>query len=86
MPIGTISIPISPGWNLISIPGDRGITANELLSEMNTQGLVCSELDRWYAGGWDAHIFNVPFNDFLVEMSVGYFVRCQNSGNLNLNY
>ena len=44
--------------------------------QVNGHGGACSEIDRWLNGGWDAHINNLPFNDFAVEPGKGYFLKC----------
>ena len=66
------------GWNLMALPIDvlTPYTAQAVLDEINAQGGACSEVDRWLNGGWDAHINNLPFNDFAVEPGKGYFLKC----------
>jgi hypothetical protein len=49
------------------------------LDAITSQGGACSEIDRWYNGGWVAHINGYPFNNFTVQPSEGYFVKCTQS-------
>ena len=74
-----ITIELTAGWNLVSFPHDVAFTAESLGAEINSQGGSCVEVDRWYAGGWDSHIFGLPFNDFAIEPGKGYFVKCQSA-------
>jgi hypothetical protein len=57
-----------------------GYTAQSLLEAIAAQGAACSEFDRWLNGGWDAHIKDLPFNDFDVRPDEGYFVKCSQAG------
>ena len=72
------SLPLTPGWNLLALPLEplTALRAQSLLDAMNGQGGVCSEIDRWLNGGWDAHINGLPFNDFVIEPGKGYFLKC----------
>lgn len=75
-----VPVPLQPGWNLIGVPYPAsGYTAQSLLDGITSQGGACSEIDRWYNGGWMAHINGYPFNNFDVEPSEGYFVKCTQS-------
>lgn len=69
---------LSPGWNLLTLPllPASTTTAQSWLDAINSQGDQCSEINRWLNGGWDAHINNLPFNDFVVEPGKGYFLKC----------
>ena len=68
---------LQSGWNLIGVPySQMGYTAQSLLDGIATQGGACSEVDRWLNGGWDAHIDNLPFNDFVIDPEKGYFIKC----------
>ena len=75
---GQLSIPLDMGWSLISLPYDLTFTAEQLGNDINAQGGACTEIDRWYAGGWDSHVIGLPFNDFDVSPGTGYFVKCSN--------
>ena len=70
------TLAFSPGWNLVSVPLGIAYTAEEFGDAINAQGGSCVEIDRWYAGGWDSHIINLPFNNFAIAPASGYFVRC----------
>ena len=73
-----LSMAFVSGWNLKALPValDAPLTAQAWLDELNSQGGNCTEVDRWLNGGWDAHINGLPFNDFLVELGKGYFLKC----------
>ena len=75
-----IAINLLVGWNALSIPySTTNYTAESLLDEIDSQGGNCSEIDRWYSGGWNAHIHNVPTNDFDILAGEGYYIKCSNS-------
>lgn len=76
----TLHITLLPGWNLVGIPYGINYTAESAAQEIISQGGVCSEVDRWYAAGWDSHIVGLPFNNFDLEPGNGYFLRCDSSG------
>jgi hypothetical protein len=69
--IGQLSLALSPGWNLVSLPAGTNYTV-----DINVQGGSCTEIARWYAGGWDSHVIDLPFNDFVIEPGKGYFIKC----------
>jgi len=70
------------GWNLIGVPyPPNTYKAQSLLDRFNSDGDFCSEVDRWYNSGWDAHIDGLPFNDFDIEEDQGYFVKCTSVNN-----
>ncbi len=50
-------------------------TAAEILSTLNTEGIKAYEIDRWFNGGWSAHYYNLPFNDFPVIEGNGYMIK-----------
>ena len=68
---------LSPGWNLLTLPVDNGSSfyARAALDEIITQGGNATEVDRWLNGGWDAYVRPLPFNDYVLELGKGYFVR-----------
>jgi len=78
-------IDLYTGWNLISVPSGFAYLAEELGLEINNQGGTCSEIDRWYVGGWDPHIIGLSFNNFNIEPGQGYFVRCDAESSLTLS-
>jgi hypothetical protein len=73
---GQFALALSPGWNLGSLPAGTNYTAEQLGDDINAQGGSCTEIDRWYAGGWDSHVIDLPFNDFAIEPGKGYFIKC----------
>lgn len=78
----TREISLNAGWNLIALPLEptNAFKAQSLLNDINGQGGVCDEIDRWINGGWDAHINGLPFNDFDILAGQGYFVKCSAPG------
>ena len=64
------------GWNLVAFPkGIERHTAETLLAAINAQGGNATEIHRWQAGGWEGHIFGLPFNNFTMQIGRGYFVK-----------
>jgi hypothetical protein len=74
-PLATVEVELEAGWNLIGAPLELGITASGALSQVDSQGGRALELDRWQAGGWVAHLRELPLNDFPFEVGKGYFLR-----------
>ncbi|MBP7687683.1 MAG: DUF362 domain-containing protein [Thermoflexales bacterium] len=70
------ALALSTGWNLIALPVSAPLTASSLLADINAQGGACTEIDRWWNGGWNAFIGGLPFNNFAIENGRGYFVKC----------
>jgi len=77
--VSSLGVSLAAGWNLVALPLDPGTsyTAQTLLDSINQQAArtVALEVDRWYAGGWQAHMNGLPFNDFPIEVGQAYFVR-----------
>jgi hypothetical protein len=68
---------LQSGWNLIGVPYPTASqTAQSLLDEIAAQGGRCSEIDRWQNGRWDGHIDGLPFNNFTLDPTAGYFLKC----------
>lgn len=69
---------LDPGWNLINIPlqAINPYSAQSLLDDINAQSGNCSEINRWFSGGWEAHINGEVFNNFDINTGEGYFVKC----------
>lgn len=68
------------GWNLVGIPNPVGsLSAHDIIDGINSQGGACTEITHWVNGGWESYILNLPFNDFPILPSEGYFVRCTGS-------
>ena len=78
-----LGINLSVGWNAVSLIRNKSYTAESLLDEIDSQGGSCSEIDRWYSGGWSAHIHNIPVNDFSITEGEGYYVKCSSSSTWN---
>ncbi|MBC8422411.1 MAG: fibronectin type III domain-containing protein [Chloroflexi bacterium] len=70
-------IPLQLGWNHISLPLAplTPYTAEGVCDEIISQAGDVTEIDRWYAGGWDGHICGLPFNDFPIELGSDYFIK-----------
>ena len=73
-----VTIQVSSGWNSIGIPYE-GYKAQDILDRFNTGAEICTEIDRWYAGGWDSHINDLSFNNFDIVPGQGYYVECTDS-------
>ena len=73
-----MAISLAAGWNLVALPYQPASTylAQTVLNEINSQGGMCTEIDRWVNGGWEAHFNGLPFNNFEVLPGQGYFIRC----------
>ncbi len=77
--LATVTMSTTTGWNLIALPVQPAVAhkAQSLLDLINGQGGQCSEINRWYFGGWNAHLNSKPTsNNFSIEMGKGYFVKC----------
>ncbi|MCD6290453.1 MAG: hypothetical protein J7M34_08120 [Anaerolineae bacterium] len=74
---------LTAGWNLIGLPlrPASAYTAESLLDEIAAQGGDCNEIDRWLNGGWSAHLYHLPFNDFHLALGEGYFIKCARATN-----
>ncbi|MBC8422466.1 MAG: right-handed parallel beta-helix repeat-containing protein, partial [Chloroflexi bacterium] len=70
-------ISLQVGWNHVSLPLDplTSYTAEGVCDEIISQGGDVTEIDRWYASGWDGHICGLPFNDFAIELGADYFIK-----------
>ena len=69
---------IQIGWNSIGIPL---LCPSPLTPEDLCQQLPITEVDRWYAAGWDGHICGLPFNVFPIDViGKGYFVKATAAG------
>ncbi len=68
---------LASGWNLTALSVDTGssVHASAALNQITGQGGNATEVDRWLNGGWDAYVRPLPFNDFVLELGKGYFVR-----------
>jgi len=74
----SVAIPLSVGWNLISLPVEPATAykAQDILTLINAQGGAATEIDRWYNSTWEGHINNLPFANFSIEAGKGYFIKC----------
>ena len=76
-PSEELMVTLLVGWNLISVPyPPQSYDAQSLLDKFEAEGSICTEVDRWLNGGWDAHIDGLSFNNFSIDPDKGYFVRC----------
>jgi hypothetical protein len=79
-PTSPVPLTLGIGWNLIGLPRfSAPLSAEQLLDGITAQGGNCTEIDRWLNGGWNAHLHNLPFNDFALMNNQGYFIRCTTS-------
>ena len=68
---------LAAGWNLagLTVQTDPPTAAEAALDDIVAQGGSAIEIERWWNGGWDAHVRDLPFNNFTLELGRGYFVR-----------
>ena len=83
-PLAGLEIQLSSGWNLVGLPPGVNLTAASAGESIHLQGGQCSEIARWYAGGWDSHLLGLPFNNYALEPGQGYFIRCQQASVWNV--
>lgn len=71
------SIGLQVGWDLIALPLQpaTGLTAESLAQAVKAQGGGVTDVNRWYAGGWNSHLAGMPFNNFPIEVGKAYFVK-----------
>ena len=71
------SINLAIGWNKVALPLSlaTSLTAEQLCTQIAEQGGSIVEIDRWYNGGWSGHACGYPFNNFDIELGVGYFIK-----------
>jgi hypothetical protein len=72
-----VSHNLAIGWNLLglNVISDPMPLAEEALDDIEAQGGNASEINRWLNGGWNAHIHNLPFNNYPLGLGQGYFVK-----------
>ena len=68
---------LAASWNLIgpTVRTDPATAAETALDDIVAQGGSAIEIERWWNGGWDAHVRDLPFNNFALELGRGYFIR-----------
>jgi len=73
----TWEIDLDASWNHITLPLAplAAYSAESVCDEINAQDGSVAEIDRWHAGGWSGHIFQLPFNDFPLALGSSYFVK-----------
>ena len=79
---GEYALSLGAGWNLIGLPlqVETGFTAQSLLDSLNSAAPYCNEVDRFMNADWDAHLNNLPFNNFTIAMGQGAYVKCAVAG------
>jgi hypothetical protein len=75
-----VPLNLQAGWNSISIPHTDAYTAQSLCTLLANQGIGAEQIDRWYAGDWDTHACELPFNNFPIEIGQGYSIITTASG------
>ncbi len=78
------TIPLTPGWNSISVPNRDTASASQLCSEIESQGGTPQQIIRFIHGGWEGHHCDQAFNDFTLKPGEGHFVRANSSSELVL--
>lgn len=81
VPSQLITFTLNTGWELFSMPETRrSYRADNLISEMATQGVTVTQVVRWQNGSWDTHLGGFPVNNFLLEPGRAYFLRVTKGG------
>ena len=80
------TINLNSGWNKIALPlvPTMPYSAESICNELTSQGGTVAEIDRWEAAGWSGHICGLPFNDFLLQLAAGYFVKANASSSSSI--
>lgn len=73
-----VPLALESGWNGVSVPHSDTYDAEGLCAEIE-RSATATEINRWYAGGWDGHICALPFNNFSIVPGDGYFVKTEDS-------
>lgn len=75
-------VDLSIGWNSFTLPVDpqSNFTASTLATAINNSSADCTHIARWFAGSWQIHQVGLPFNNFNIEVTQGYFIRCSSGG------
>jgi hypothetical protein len=75
------TINLAAGWNKVALPLSLAtpLTAEELCTQIADEGGSIAEIDRWHQGGWSGHACGYPFNDFEIELGVGYFIKANSA-------
>jgi hypothetical protein len=80
MQVEEIIIPLYPGFNLFGLQ-ERVVSVVGLASDVGRsveqQGGAPTLMQKWVAGMWNTHIFDLPFGDFKIEPGEGYFIYCK---------
>ena len=76
-PVAQRTYPLVSGWTLVGLDvvPIQPLDAEAALDDIAAQGGDATEVNRWLNGGWDAHIRNLPFNNFSLGLGQGYFFR-----------
>ncbi len=88
IPIHTLSIAFNPGWNLIGIPlyaVNLVDTAESMGKEINARNGGANIIQAWDGSGWMTHLINMPFGDFDIDKSTGYFIYATKSSRWSPN-
>ncbi len=81
-----LPITLSFGYNLVGFPKlPRAMTAQDILNGIESQGGACSEMHRWLYGGWSTFYKTLPFTNFSINNTEGYFIRCTQSSTYTPN-
>jgi hypothetical protein len=72
-----VNMTLFAGYNLVGFPyPETGLSAESILTAINAQGGVCTGINRWFNSAWVTHFLSLPFNNFSILLSEGYFVNC----------
>lgn len=85
IPVTPIPTPLSYwlSFGPTNLPHETWDTAEELLDYLSSFGVEAYEIDRWYNGGWDSHVHDLPFNDFPIKIGEGYEIMFKGNPGIN---
>ena len=69
---------VQEGWTSVGFPmagSKEFVKASDLCRNLPGSSVKVVEIDRWYNSGWVAHLCGLPFNDFNLVNSEGYYLR-----------
>ncbi len=78
-PVTALSQNINEGWTLVNSPFEM-FTAESMGNSINSQGVTCDRIMLWDGGSYQTHLIGMPFGDFPIKKSAGYFVLCDSYG------
>ena len=81
-PYDTLSLSLSEGWNLITIPKESNWTAETLGENISGCTVLC--MFNGKTQSFQTHIVHIPHDDFPILDGVGYFIYLGHDSYLNM--